>query len=373
MGKSAKNIFLVCTGLGKVQRGFEIYIQSLAEKLTVEFKDLNVKVFAGGKLKAQTFDAVRVFNLSRNNPVLRKMFSSNTMFAIEQISFFFFFLPSILLRRPHTVYLGEYRLYCYLFKARNFFNLDFSLVLYTGGQASPGLFDPKKDYVHHITDIYYKDLIQKGVPAERQFVIPHFLNTDFDVDKNLMNQLKSRASEKKIVLSVGSIDKTVKRMHLIPIVLGDHADSIFPIILGEWSNESDEIKQFMKERFGADGFIMDKINRRELGSYYTAADAFILCSKKESFGLVFLEAMFFGIPVICHDFYESRWVLKDNAHFMDMDGIDSFKREFSLLLPSLNKQPALNLFVKKNYIWTVLKESYKRMFDEILKDEAVIS
>ncbi len=181
----------------------------------------------------------------------------------------------------------------------------------------------------------------------------------------MVTQLRNKASGKKIVLSVGPIDKKVKRMHLIPTVFEDHASSVFPILLGEWTNESEEIKQLMAERFGADGFIIDKVNRKELGSYYTAADAFILCSKKESFGLVFLEAMYFETPVVCHDFYESRYVLKDYAHFMDMNDINSFKEKINSLLPTLKKESALNLFVRQNYTWQVVKESFNSMFDRV--------
>jgi len=361
-------IFFICTGLGKVKRGFESYINDLAENC---FKDHDFKikptVFAGGRLDKSSYDNVVISNVSRNSGLLRKLkINGHSAFTIEQISFFFFFLPYIFSRRPQTIYLGEYSLYCYLFKARKLLGLNFSLVLYTGGQASPGLFEPRRDYVHHITDIYYRDLNQRGVPPERQFIIPHFLNTNFEVDGNLVTQIRNRASGKKIVLSVGSIDKAVKRMHLIPAVLGDHAGSVFPILLGEWTNESEEIKQLMMERFGADGFIIGKVNRIELGTYYTAADAFILCSEKESFGLVFLEAMYFETPVICHDFYESRYVLKDKAHFMNMNDINSFRQNVNSLLPTLQKDSSLNLFVRQNYTWQVLEGSYNRMFDQVM-------
>jgi glycosyltransferase involved in cell wall biosynthesis len=362
-------VFFICTGLGRVKRGFESYIDDLAENC-VKYRDFKMKltVFAGGRLDKCSYDSVIISNVSRNSSLLQKLrINGRRAFTIEQISFFFFFLPYIFIRRPQTIYLGEYSLYCYLFKARKLLGLNFSLVLYTGGQASPGLFDPKRDYVHHITDIYYRDLIQSGVPPERQFIIPHFLNTNFEVDGNLVKQLRNKASGKKIVLSVGSIDKEVKRMHLIPAVLGDHARSVFPILLGEWTNESEEVNQLMTEHFGADGFIIGKVNRKELGSYYTAADAFILCSKKESFGLVFLEAMYFDTPVICHDFYESRFVLRDNAHFMDMDDIDSFKRTLGLLLPTLKKQPTLNLFIQQNYTWEILQGFYRGMFHKVME------
>ena len=362
-------LFLICTGLGRVNRGFESYISDLAEHLTESRSEKYlVQVYAGAYLNAMRYNAVRIINISRNNPILLKLkFSIQRLFSIEQKSFFVFLVPHILFKRPKAIYLGEYNLYCYLFKLRKLLSLKYSLVLYTGGQASPGLFDMGKDYVHHVTDVYYADLLKRGIHEERQFIIPHFLNTNFEVRRNLVEQIRNRASGKKIVISVGMIDKSVKRMHLITAVLGSLVDSVFPILLGEWTNESEEIKQLMVERFGADGFIIGKTDRVELGSYYAVADAFILCSKKESFGLVFLEAMYFDTPVICHDFYESRYVLRDNAHFMDMDDIDSFKENINALIPKLKKESILNLFVRQNYTWQVLREPYNTMFDKVME------
>jgi len=362
-------LFLVCTGLGKVHRGFESYTADLAERLSEgSHQRYGVEVLAGGRLNTSRYNAVRILNISRNNPILlRFKLSWQMLFLIEQRSFFLFLVPHILSKKPKAIYLGEYSLYCYLFKLRKLLRLKYSLVLYTGGHASPGLFDDEKDYVHHVTDIYYKDLIKRGVPEQRQFIIPHFVNTDFRVDEALMRQLKEKAKGKKIVLSVGSIDAAVKRMDLIPKVLGDLGNLIFPILLGEWTTETEAIRQSMIKEFGMDGFILNKVTRKDLGSYYLVADIFILCSKNEPFGLVFLEAMLFNTPVICHDFYASRWVLKDKAHFVDMNDRDAFKEKFIHLFPTFKKDPALNLFVTQNYTWAALKESFLNMFTHIMQ------
>jgi len=42
------------------------------------------------------------------------------------------------------------------------------------------------------------------------------------------------------------------------------------------------------------GYIPDT----DLSSYYNACDVYIMPSKKEGFGITFIEAMYFGLPVI---------------------------------------------------------------------------
>ena len=206
--KKKPDLLLVCTGLGHVNRGFETYINDLAIKLKQEKLTFTFSVCLGKKINGAVYNQKKIFNIHRKSKLL-SLFSENTAFEIEQLTFFFGIIPSILFTKIRAIYLGEYNLYCYLFKFRKWFNLNFSLVLYTGGQAVPGLFDLSKDYVHHITDIYYDYFIKKGVPASRQFLLPHFINFPFSKSDSLTEIIYQKANGKKILLSVGQIDMTI--------------------------------------------------------------------------------------------------------------------------------------------------------------------
>ena len=109
-----------------------------------------------------------IANLHRKHPLLR---NSTHAFLWEQRSFFAGMLPTLLRTKPAAIYLGEYQLYCYLYKLRAALGLSYSLVLYTGGQAIPGLFDPSRDFIHHVTDAYLPQC--QHLPAKRQWLLPH--------------------------------------------------------------------------------------------------------------------------------------------------------------------------------------------------------
>lgn len=367
--KKKPELFLVCTGLGRVQRGFESYINSLAEKLTLEDKQFQFTVYLGKRISNVAFKQQPVFNLHRGLKIFKYLgLLEHHRFAIEQFSFCLGIFPFIFLRKPKAIYLGEYNLYCYLYKLRKLFKLKFTLVLYTGGQAAPGLFDNSRDFVHHVTDVYYQMLLDQGIPALRQFILPHFVFTDFIIDHNLVKELQTKAKGKKIILSVGQIDLTIKRMQLIPELFSELAHELYPIIVGAETDDTKNIIQKFTNIFGSDGYLMIQVPRNKIGNYYAAADFFILCSNKESFGYAFVEALSFNLPIICHDFQEAHFVLKQNANYLNFNYMDESKKWINNNLQLLHKMSNDNGrdFVFKNYSWDKLKNRYIDMFNTIL-------
>jgi glycosyltransferase involved in cell wall biosynthesis len=281
-------------------------------------------------------------------------------------------LPKLVWKRPDVIYLGEYPLYCWLFKVRKFTGLRFRLVLYTGGQAIPGkaLFNPATDFIHHITDVYLESC--KHFPAERQRLIPHFVLDNFSIDKILLEEIKWRASGKKIVLSVGAIEKSSKRMHCLVEAMAQCRQPVFPVLLGEPTADWDEINSMLIEKFGKDGFVLQTLPRTELGTWYGAADLFVSCSPKESFGLVFVEALLFGLPVICDDFAEVRYVLKEHATYVKMTGLNMVADAIdeALKIKTLNEEKQWaeqrREFARSRYSLHVLKPDYISLFLKVI-------
>lgn len=367
MTSKAKKLVLICTGLGNVNRGFETYIQDLAHVVCNEptlYKH-NVTVLSSGKANVGLAKQVIIPCIRRSSTIWPKKTSFKRRFLVEQFTFFLGMLYFILRNRYAVFYMGEYNLYCYLFKFRKIFRLKYHLVLYTGGQVFPGLFDPKKDYIHHVTDVYYKpnDI---NYPIDRQFIIPHFLQEDYYFDSNLFLSLKEKAKNKKIFLSVGVIDGSTKQMDLLVRYLSPYSNEVFLIMLGDESEESLQVKNEASRCFGSDGFIVNKVDRGLLHTYYSAADCFILLSPKESFGLAYLEAMLRGKTVIARGFHETKYVLKDTAWLIENDNelpklLERVIADSMSACCSVNKHS----FVSETYTWTALRSLYLDMFSKV--------
>lgn len=362
------NIFIVCTGLGKVRRGFETYIADLGNLLTTDISlNAKISVFSGAEYRFKKFQSKKVLSISRNSKFLQLFFKdTHDLFAIEQFTFFISFIFKIIYSKPKIIYLGEYNLYCYLYKFRKIMGLKYSLVLFTGGQAFPGLFNNSLDFVHHVTDVYYKGSLGNSIPKSRQFLVPHFLNIHSAINFELYDSIRLKARNRTIVLAAGLIDLKVKRLHVLIECLEKIKDKVFPIFLGEESPDSPFIRNQLISIFGINNFLISKVDRQTLPTYYSIASVLTSFSLHESFGLVNLEAMYWGTPVVCHQYEEAKFVIGKIIELRNLEIASDDISNLILTYSSDIKYPELRQFVIENYSQEKLKNEYELMFNSFL-------
>jgi len=153
---------------------------------------------------------------------------------------------------------------------------------------------------------YLKDeLIKIGANKNKIKVLHPGLDLkkyDFNaIDKSGIHDSILQTDNKKIILSVGRLHKT-KGFNLViralPKILKQIPNAIY-IIVGK-GEEKENLQQLAIKCNIADkviftGEIKDK---KELSKYYAIADVYAGPSHKEGFGIVFLEARAFGLPIV---------------------------------------------------------------------------
>ena len=115
------------------------------------------------------------------------------------------------------------------------------------------------------------------------------------------------------------------------------------------------------------GYVSDEVKYRA----YAAADVFVSTAQHEGFGLVFLEAMAFGLPVVCYnrggqtDFLST----PDTGDVVQLNDLQAFNNAVRALRDSPERRAAVgrhNLAKVENYFIERCAERYEELFAAIL-------
>lgn len=134
--------------------------------------------------------------------------------------------------------------------------------------------------------------------------------------------------------------------------------------------EKIRIQQLVKDYKIEDNFILTGfIEEQELADHFLLANVFVLPSKKEGFGIVFLEAMAFGLPIICGNLDGSTDAVRNNEMGTAIDPDDMNELEQAMLL---KLRHPLSTDERKNIQHQCLlyfnEEDYRNSLEKLIKD-----
>jgi 1,2-diacylglycerol 3-alpha-glucosyltransferase len=368
--RAKARVAIICSGMDRVKRGYEIHARDLFDLLRDD-PEIELTLLKGNGPR-QAGEKV-VFNLHRDgfvNRLLCRVVGMRWKYYIEYVSFALGLLPMLLFRSFDAFYVMEAPLYKFLSRWRERTNARYKLIHPTGGQLGV-LPATARDYVHHVTPCYMSVAEQCGFARQNQFLIPHFINVanvtsarDGARRKRLRDQL-AIPSGMRVVLSVGSIDSQVKRMDYVVRECAALKQPVFLLLLGQQDAASISIHKLASDQLGAHRFAILTVPREVIYDYYALADAFVLASLREGFGLVFLEALACGVPVITHDYDVSRYVLQDQGTLTDLSEPGALARTLEKVLAEPQTDAVRRArvdYVRRTYGAETLKEHYRRMF-----------
>jgi glycosyltransferase involved in cell wall biosynthesis len=152
---------------------------------------------------------------------------------------------------------------------------------------------------------FYREL---GIPDNRIHMCRYFVENDrFDRDyQQLMyKRSKIRASfsvpeDTTCILFVGKFTPNKSPIHILEAIdIAQETGSIHALMVGDGPKLKDA--KSYAERNGLPVTFTGFLNQTEIGEAYVAADALVLPSSSETWGLVVNEGMVFGLPAIVSD------------------------------------------------------------------------
>lgn len=168
--------------------------------------------------------------------------------------------------------------------------------------------------------------------------------------------------KRPIVLAVGSADKG-KRLELAIEAVAKMKD-VNLLILGNVGNES-RLKE-LGERKLKDRFLMMSVPHEEIPGYYRAADVFTLPSwGNEAFGMVYLEAMASGLPVVATRDEMRSEIIGDAGFLADPTDAEAYSRALdSALNKDWGDSPRREA---EKFSWDKILQKYEELFEDLVK------
>ncbi len=250
----------------------------------------------------------------------------------------------------------------------------------------PKPFTPPKRLVEHFsawfcnmtnvviapTEDIKRELESYGVKRPIE-VLPTGIEVEkFEVEAPEELKRKWNPEGKKVVLYAGRIAKEKNLDFLLRVFESLNAPDIAFIMVGD-GPEREEVEEFAKEK-GLDLKITGFVPHDEIPLYYKLGDVFVFASKTETQGLVLLEALASGLPVVALKWKGVKDVLKncEAAVLIEEENERLFAEKIKHILKNDRLREELSTkgreFVRKE--WSVdrfvqrLEEIYTRAIEE---------
>ena len=363
-----KTVFLVCTGLGRINRGYETFTQECFDALKNE-SVFDMYLFKGAGKES---DKEKVISNVHRHHFLAKFFAKlirKDAYFIEQFTFFVSFIWSLLKYKPSVVFYSDFILGTFLWNFRRLTDLKYHLLFSNGAPNGPPF--SRCDMVQQLLPFYYDIAIEAGEPVSQQFLLPYGFAMPTPQTKS-MTELRASLGIPQhsfVILSVGAINASHKRMnYLIDEIASLDRGNVFLLLLGQNTSETESIEKLAIDKLGT-SFVIKNVTYENIGQYYRLSDLFVLCSLSEGFGRVYIEALSYGLPVIAHDYKVAREVMSDCATYVDMKKIGVLRNELvNAVLAGRNEDTKQHniAYVKQNYAWEKLKDRYIEMINKLI-------
>ncbi len=377
-GARAIRVFFPCTGLGRQRRGFETFTRSCAGALRGE-PGLEITVFGGGGPGMAPGEHT-VPNLPRDGSGARFIASLSRAdpYFVEQATFFAGFLPSLVAGRPDLVYFADLNFGNACWHWRRIAGAHFRLLFYNGGATTRPF--TRCDLVQQVTPEHLASALARGEPSARQVLLPHGVDVPERFDPPTpAEQAHARAAlgiapGAPLLLSVGMLDATIKRMdYVIREVASLGTARPHLLLAGEASAETPHILALARDLLGPAGYTARAFARREMSGVYRAADAFVLASVREGFGLAIVEALAAGLPCVVHDTPGTVYLAGSQARRADLRAAGALAPLVSASLAPARDEAASrarHAWVRERFSWTALRGRYVELLRACAENRA---
>ena len=333
-------VAIACSGLGQVRRGNETWAHALAEALHQEGEP--VTLLGAGPLTTSC-PYRRLLSLPREHWLWRGWVGWLRRYQLEQFVFARALRHALREGAHDIVHAADPQLAWWV---RDAVRTRPITVVYKDGLMLGPDWNWRFDRVQVLAPFYREDGAVRGADVTGWRVIPHFVDATKFVPTESKTAIRRKLlgetvpAEALLVLAVGDLaGRSHKRLNwIVPEVAavpGAH------LLVAGQAMPADVVafERFARPLLGDRLHLRPNVPPMEMPALYPAADVFAHAALREPFGLVFLEAMACGVPIVAHEFPVTRWIVGDAGEIVDMESAGAL----AAVLTRWQRQPAERL------------------------------
>jgi len=224
-------------------------------------------------------------------------------------------------------------------------------------------------------------LLQIGASASKIVTVPNGVNIEeyanLQRSSKILDELNTNGP---VLLYVGRIDwnkRVEKIVESMPIILKDFPSAKLVVVGPDYGDYVSKLLDIAnKLKIERSLVITGNVSREKLLKFYSAADAFLLPSSYEGFGLSMLEAMCSKIPVIASPSGGPGDILNHgvNAWLLKEPTSEEISKSVHAVLTDhrLRENLVKNAFelVKKKYTWKNVVDELEMIYEQTITEKA---
>jgi len=354
---------------GHIDRGVERWVEEIATRLA---KRNDVLVFQGGDKKTKGYKSriirVCMFGKPRSEEKYLSKLLMDVYWGFLNCIFSLKLLRSLILFKPDIVMPTNGGVQTLIIKM---FSQFFSWKVVITGHAGIGA--PDKWNILLRPDIFVSPSKRGAVWAKKLFFskgirieqISHGVDLKKFSSKVKMIDIKL---ERPIILCVSSFD-SYKRVDLAIKAVSKLDKGNLLVIGGD--REQRKIDSLVHKLLGKNRYLKTRVKPNEIPKYYASSDIFTLPStENEAFGMVYLEALASGLPVVATDDELRREIVGDAGILVDPTDIDSYAKALEEVLEiDWENKPRTQA---EKFSWEKVVEKYENLFEELVQENKEI-
>lgn len=364
-------IALACSGIGHVRRGYERFFEDLADHLEGVRPYLLFSGARQGRPHERIVPCLR--RTSWLGSLLVRWLGPQQAYEIEAWTFGVSLFGRLLGSGCRVVYLADYKAGRVLATLSRLLPRGRRLrILFHNGAPMQAKRLRWATLVQQLTRPMFETALSRGLTQSRLLPIPVDPSRFGAPSAKPIHRQLGLSGDETLLLCVGAhwpfkrLELAVRAVAQIDPALRQHR-SVHLLIAGEEGPCTGDLHALCKQRL-PDRVHFRSFDAAQMPEVYGAATLLLVPSQEEGFGIVLVEAMAAGVPIVAGDDDRKRSILGEAAVFVDAEDTKRFSQAISSLLEDRDFAQHLTSRaqrrVETHYSWDALLPEYLRFIDE---------